>query len=127
QYHIWDVLNTPLNVRRAPDVEEYAPIPTKFNSGDPDGDTYTWPLEGSVGYYSVMYSGPFPPLECSNLHPDGIEYVGCYPAGMFGTADGPSGSENEADPAENYRMYDGINDDGINADEQIMTLEVRCA
>lgn len=36
-----------------------------------------------------------------------------------------TGSENDADPAENYRMFDGIDDDGVDADG-VMTLEVRC-
>ncbi|CAB1105692.1 unnamed protein product [Ectocarpus sp. CCAP 1310/34] len=117
EYHIWDTLNTPF----FDDSLDYAPIP----SGSGEEETFTFPLEGSEGYYSVMYSGPFPPLECSNLHPSGITYEGCYSAGIFGTADGPTGSANDADPAENYRMFDGIDDDGVNADK-VMTLE-KCA
>lgn len=35
-----------------------------------------------------------------------------------------TGSANSADPAENYRMYDGIDDAGIDADDKVMTLEV---
>lgn len=55
-----DVLNTPLFDTRnegdpGADIPGYAPIP-------PDGEetTYTWPLAGSQGYYSVMYSGTSP-------------------------------------------------------------------
>lgn len=83
QYHTWDVLNTPLF-----DDAKYSPIP----NGDGNAQTFTWPLAGSEGYYSVMYSGPFPPLHCPNLYPAGVDYVGCYAAGLFGTASGPSGT-----------------------------------
>lgn len=27
-------------------------------------------------------SGPFPPLQCPNLHPEGVTYVGCYEQGQ---------------------------------------------
>ncbi|CAM9611193.1 unnamed protein product [Ectocarpus fasciculatus] len=118
QYHIWDSLNTPFFDEDDP-PSDYAPIPNK------EGDTFTWPLEGAEGYYSVMYSGPFPPLVCPNLHPEGVEYVGCYPAGGFGEAEGPEGSANDEDPAENYRMFDGIDDEGVDADK-VMTLK-KCA
>ncbi|CAB1104501.1 unnamed protein product [Ectocarpus sp. CCAP 1310/34] len=70
-------------------------------------------------------SSPWMQMTWSNLHPSGITYEGCYSAGIFGTADGPTGSANDADPAENYRMFDGIDDDGVNADK-VMTLE-KCA
>ncbi|CAM9540916.1 unnamed protein product [Ectocarpus sp. 12 AP-2014] len=124
QYHIWDSLNTPFFDEDNP-PSDYAPIPTKFNDGIEEGDTFTWPLEGAEGYYSVMYSGPFPPLECPNLYPAGVAYMGCYPAGMFGEAEGPEGSANDEDPAENYRLFDGIDDEGVAADK-VMTLE-KCA
>lgn len=35
-----------------------------------------------------------------------------------------TGSANSADPAENYRMFDGIDDAGVDEDG-VMTLEVR--
>lgn len=64
-----DTLNTPLM-----DDPNYGPTPP--GGGEPA--TYRWPLEDSEGYYSLLYSGPMPPLECPNLHPDGVVYVGCY-------------------------------------------------
>ncbi|CAN0440218.1 unnamed protein product [Pylaiella littoralis] len=120
EYHIYDTLNTPFYRENPPSI--YAPIP----SGNGDiPDVYMYPLDGAEGYYSVMYSGPFPPLQCSNLYPAGVDYVGCFDAGLFGTASGPSGSENDDDAAEPYRMFDGIDDDGVNA-EGVMTLQ-KCA
>ncbi|CAM9784272.1 unnamed protein product [Pylaiella littoralis] len=119
EYHIYDTLNTPFFSEEP--ASDYAPIA----SGDGTANVYKFPLDGAEGYYSVMYSGPFPPLECPNLHPAGVDYVGCFDAGLFGTADGPSGSSNDADPAEPYRMFDGIDDDGVDA-EGVMTLE-KCA
>lgn len=35
----------------------------------------------------------------------------------------PTGSANDEDPAENYRLFDGIDDEGVAADK-VMTLEV---
>ena len=64
QYHIWDTVNTELQ-----DDEAYSPtIP----------GVYTWPIEGETGYYSVLYAGPLPPLECSSSVPSGTEYEGCF-------------------------------------------------
>lgn len=39
-----------------PGDSPYAPIPSEY-IGEGDETTYTWPLPGSEGYYSVMYSG----------------------------------------------------------------------
>eukprot|EP00752_Nemacystus_decipiens_P007772 g6941.t1 len=131
QYHIWDTLNTPFFDEAngaLPSDHPYAPIPNEYD-GTGDGTTYLWPLTGSEGYYSLMYTGPFPPLQCSNLYPDGVNYVGCFDAGQDGwtTADGPSGTQNNLDPAEPYRMFDGLGsgDDGVDEDG-VMTLE-KCA
>ena len=64
QYHIWDTVNTYLA-----DEEEYSPtVP----------GTYTWPLATSTGYYSTMYAGPLPPIECDDSVPSGTELVGCF-------------------------------------------------
>ncbi|CAN0065245.1 unnamed protein product, partial [Ectocarpus sp. 13 AM-2016] len=124
EYHIWDTLNTPLYNNL-----DYAPIP----SGDGNEETFIWPLKDydgvqgndAEGYYSVMYSGPFPPLQCADeLHPADVAYEGCYDAGIFGTTTGTTGNGN--DPAENYRMYDGIGDMGVQADDKVMTLD-KCA
>lgn len=35
----------------------------------------------------------------------------------------PTGSANDEDPAENYRLFDGIDDEGVAADK-VVTLEV---
>lgn len=56
------------------DNPDYSPFPP----GGGESATYRWPLEGSEGYYSNMYSGPMPPLICPNLHPDNVVYVGCF-------------------------------------------------
>jgi len=40
------------------------------------------------------------------------------------TTDGAAGTENNKDPAEPYRMFDGYDDDGVGEDG-VMTLEVR--
>eukprot|EP00903_Cladosiphon_okamuranus_P021312 g19583.t1 len=128
EYHIWDSDDTPFFTTAngaTPSEYPYAPIPNEYTGGD--GTTFTWPYPEAEGYYSVFYSGPFPPLECSNLHPGGVEYVGCYKADQPGwtTADGPTGSTNNKDPAELYRMFDGIGDDGLDADG-VMNIE-KCA
>eukprot|EP00752_Nemacystus_decipiens_P007908 g7065.t1 len=134
EYHIWDTLNTPFfgdeGAKFAAngatlDDYPYAPIPT-------EDTTYVWPLFGSEGYYSTLYTGPFPPNQCSNLYPSGVEYVGCFPSQSSGwttptTPQGPTGSKNGKDPAENYRMYDGLGDGDKGVDEEgVMTLE-KCA
>ncbi|CAB1099122.1 unnamed protein product [Ectocarpus sp. CCAP 1310/34] len=97
----------------------------KSTKGGNAMEKIAWEVEygPDEGNYSVMYSGPFPPLECSNLHPSGITYERWYSVGIFGTADGPTGSANYH--AENYHMFDGIDDDGVNADK-VTTLE-KCA
>ena len=64
-----DPLNSPLQ-----DNPDYSPTPP----GGGESANYRWPLEGSEGYYSIMYSGPIPPLECPNRHPEGVTYLGCY-------------------------------------------------
>eukprot|EP00903_Cladosiphon_okamuranus_P005862 g5799.t2 len=141
EYHIWDTLNTPFFGRAGdefprngalPSDLPYTPIPNEY-SGEGEGTLYKWPLPGSEAYYSLMYTGPFPPLECPNLHPEGVEYVGCFeqdqPDWTTPTSPGgPTGSDNDADPAERYRMFDGLNgdnDDGV-GEEGVMTLE-KCA
>lgn len=71
-----DVLNTPFYSTRKegdPTVNiagGYAPIP----SHDKDGGstTYRWPLVGSQGYYSEMYSGC---TRCKTMY--------CVPAGFW--------------------------------------------
>lgn len=39
---------------------------------------YTWPLHGATGYYSTIFAGPLPPLECQSTVPDGYFVVGCF-------------------------------------------------
>lgn len=64
QYHIWDTVNTYLA-----DDEAYSPtVPGK----------YTWPLPREIGYYSVLYAGPLPPIQCDSSTPAGTTYKGCY-------------------------------------------------
>eukprot|EP00903_Cladosiphon_okamuranus_P005860 g5798.t1 len=140
EYHIWDTLNTPFFGNEDPEFAAngalpsdlpYAPIPNEY-SGVGAGTIYKWPLTGSEAYYSLMYTGPFPPLECPNLYPYGVTYVGCYDQAQTGwttptSPGGPTGSNNAADPAERYRMFDGlgVDDDGVD-EEGVMTLE-KCA
>lgn len=60
-----DTLNTPFfKTANGADPSDfpYAPIPTKYTAGG-EGTTYKWPLPGSEGYYSVLYSGIMITLE----------------------------------------------------------------
>lgn len=66
QYPLWDTVNTDLA-----NDQEYSPtVPGE----------YTWPLEGTTGYYGVIFAGALPPLDCTyyNSVPDGIVLVGCF-------------------------------------------------
>ena len=60
-----DTLNTPFFGNEDPEFAAngalpsdypYAPIPNEY-SGEGDGTVYKWPLPGSEGYYSLMYTG----------------------------------------------------------------------
>lgn len=64
QYHIWDTVSTAFA-----DIEEYSPtVP----------GVYTWPFSGAQGFYSSLYAGPLPPIQCSSSVPSGTVYKGCY-------------------------------------------------
>lgn len=64
QFNVWDTVNTGLSSN-----EDYSPtVPGE----------YTWPLEGTTGYYGAIIAGPSPPLECVSGVPAGTTLVGCF-------------------------------------------------
>eukprot|EP00904_Undaria_pinnatifida_P009040 jgi/Undpi1/5266/HiC_scaffold_2.g00547.m1 len=64
EFNVWDTVNTGLSSN-----EDYSPtVPGE----------YTWPLEGTTGYYGAIIAGPSPPLECVSGVPAGTTLVGCF-------------------------------------------------
>eukprot|EP00903_Cladosiphon_okamuranus_P020285 g18615.t1 len=132
QFHLWDTLNTPhFNTRNGATMADvpYAPIPPEYSGSGP-GTIYKWPLPKSVGYYSTLYTGPFPPKHCPNRYPAGVAYEGCYPrqseeSGWTAPTQGPVGPTGKfGDRSETERMFDGlgIDDKGLEQDG-VMTIE----